>query len=86
MNGLKVELEEGLSQFKKVLDAWISSLGLDKDQALRLKARFDEILSDYEKQVTNMEINLVELDKLYKVSCISIVFLHSTGINNDSVN
>ena len=71
MDGFKVELEDGLSQFKKVLDAWISSLGLDKDQALRLKARFDEMLSDYEKQVTNMEINLVELDKLYKVSCIS---------------
>ena len=85
MDGLKVELEDGLSQFKKVLDAWISSLGLDRDQALRLKARFDEMLSDYEKQVTNMEINLVELDKLYKVSCICIVFLHSTDIINDSV-
>ena len=68
MDELKVELEDGLSDFKKVLDAWISGLGLDIDQAKRLKARFDEMLSDYEKQVTNMEINLVELDKLYKVN------------------
>ena len=67
LDGLKVELENGLSEFKKVLDAWISSLGLDSDQAVRLKARFDKVLDDYEKQITNMEINLVELDKLYKV-------------------
>ena len=67
MDGLKVELEDGLSEFKKVLDAWISSLGLDIDQAVRLKARFDKVLDDYEKQITNMEINLVELDKIYKV-------------------
>ena len=72
MDELKVELEERLSQFKQVLDSWISNLDLDVDQAIKLKARFDKILKDYDQQVINMEINLVELNKVYNVSNIVI--------------